>query len=115
MSLRVLVQAGHLLPLEPGIRGLGAAGEVELNTQIRDLLVRLLNDDRRYEAIPAAGHLPDGIHSRRALPALQQRTRRRYGAPLQPQRFLLALRGAWATPASHGAPTAWRWAKLKSR
>lgn len=67
MSLRVLVQAGHLLPLEPGIRGLGAAGEVELNTQIRDLLVRLLNDDSRYEAIPAAGHLPNGIHVDAAL------------------------------------------------
>jgi hypothetical protein len=40
MSLRVLVQAGHLAPREPGISGLGAAGEVELNTAIRDALAR---------------------------------------------------------------------------
>lgn len=67
MSLRVLVQAGHLLPLEPGIPGLGAAGEVELNTQIRDALVKVLNHDSRYEAIPVPGNLPDGIHVDAAL------------------------------------------------
>lgn len=67
MPLRVLVQAGHLLPLEPGITGLGAAGEVELNTQIRDALVGVLGHDARYEAIAVPGNLPDGIHVDAAL------------------------------------------------
>jgi hypothetical protein len=67
MSLRVLVQAGHLLPLEPTINGLGAKGEVELNTKIRDALVTLLNHDSRFDGIPAPGNLPDGIHVDAAL------------------------------------------------
>lgn len=67
MSLRVLVQAGHLAPREPTISGLGAAGEVELNTEIRDALVKLLRTDDRFEAIPVPGDLPDGIHVDAAL------------------------------------------------
>jgi hypothetical protein len=67
MSLRVLVQAGHLAPREPGIPGLGAAGEVELNTKIRDALVKLTAGDDRFDAIPAPGNLPDGIEVDAAL------------------------------------------------
>jgi hypothetical protein len=67
MSLRVLVQAGHLAPLEPGIDGLGAGGEVELNKEIRDALVELLRHDDRFDPIPAPGNLPDGIHVDAAL------------------------------------------------
>jgi hypothetical protein len=67
MALRVLVQAGHLAPREPKIPGLGAAGEVELNTKIRDALVKLLRGDDRFDAIPAPGNLPDGIKVDAAL------------------------------------------------
>lgn len=67
MSLRVLVQAGHLAPREPGLGATGAAGEVELNTQIRDALVALLKHDDRFDPIPAPGNLPDGIHVDAAL------------------------------------------------
>lgn len=67
MALRVLVQAGHLAPREPGIPGLGAAGEVELNTKIRDALVALLRGDNRFEGIAAPGDLPDGIKVDAAL------------------------------------------------
>ena len=62
MALRVLVQAGHLAPREPKIPGLGAAGEVELNTKIRDALVKLLRGDDRFDAIPGPGNLPDAIN-----------------------------------------------------
>lgn len=67
MSLRVLVQAGHLAPQEPGIPGLGANGEVELNKKIRDALVALLEHDDRFDPIPAPGNLPDGIKVDAAL------------------------------------------------
>jgi N-acetylmuramoyl-L-alanine amidase/Mannosyl-glycoprotein endo-beta-N-acetylglucosaminidase len=61
MAIVVLVQAGHELPLEPGIDGRGAAGEVDLNIAIRDALVARLRTDARFEAIPSSGNLPDGI------------------------------------------------------
>jgi hypothetical protein len=67
MSLRVLVQAGHELPLEPGIPGLGAEGEVELNIAIRNALCTLLEADDRFDAIRASGNLPDGIKVDAAL------------------------------------------------
>jgi hypothetical protein len=67
MSLRVLVQAGHLAPLEPGFSATGAAGEVELTHQIRDALVALLRHDDRFDAIPTPGNLPNGIRVDAAL------------------------------------------------
>jgi hypothetical protein len=64
---RVLVQAGHLAPREPGIPGLGATGEVQLTKQIRDRLVKILEADDRFKAIPAPGDIPDGISVDAAL------------------------------------------------
>jgi N-acetylmuramoyl-L-alanine amidase/Putative peptidoglycan binding domain len=67
MSPRVLIQAGHEKPLEPGITGLGANGEVQLTKAIRDALVKLLGHDDRFEAISSPGNLPDGIRVDAAL------------------------------------------------
>lgn len=64
---RVLVQAGHLPPLQPGITGLGTNGERELVTKIRDQLVALLLRDGRFEAIPMPGRIPEGIQCDAAL------------------------------------------------
>jgi Mannosyl-glycoprotein endo-beta-N-acetylglucosaminidase/N-acetylmuramoyl-L-alanine amidase len=64
---RVLVQAGHLPPLQPGIKGLGTDGERELVTKIRDQLVALLLRDGRFEAIPMPGRIPEGIQCDAAL------------------------------------------------
>jgi Mannosyl-glycoprotein endo-beta-N-acetylglucosaminidase/N-acetylmuramoyl-L-alanine amidase len=64
---RVLVQAGHLPPLQPGIKGLGTDGERELVTKIRDELVGLLLRDGRFEAIPMPGRIPEGIQCDAAL------------------------------------------------
>ena len=64
---RVLVQAGHLPPLQPGITGLGTNGERELVTKIRDELVALLLRDGRFEAIPMPGRIPEGIRCDAAL------------------------------------------------
>lgn len=60
---RVLVQAGHLAPREPGFEsGTGTNGEQELVKTIRDRLVVLLNRDGRFEAIPMPGWIrPRGI------------------------------------------------------
>lgn len=66
---RVLVQAGHLAPREPGFEGgTGTAGEIEVVTKIRNVLVSLLNKDGRFEAIPMPGHItPRGIRVDAAL------------------------------------------------
>lgn len=66
---RVLVQAGHLAPREPGFEnGTGTGGEQELVKAIRDQLVRLLNKDGRFEAIPMPGWIrPRGIKVDAAL------------------------------------------------
>ena len=64
---RVLVQAGHLAPREPGIPGLGATGEVDLVHKIRDRLVKLLDSDGRFDGIPVPGDIPDGISVDAAL------------------------------------------------
>ena len=64
---RVLVQAGHLAPREPGIGGLGATGEVQLVKRIRDRLMKLLEKDGRFDGIPVPGDIPDGISVDAAL------------------------------------------------
>lgn len=60
---RILVQAGHQRPLQPGFEtGTGAAGEVELVTDIQRALVRRLNRDERFDAIPMPGRFtPDKV------------------------------------------------------
>lgn len=68
MSKRVLVQAGHIAPREPGFEaGTGTRGEQELVRDIRDRLVKLLNADQRFDAIAAPGDIPDGIRVDAAL------------------------------------------------
>lgn len=68
MSKRVLVQAGHIAPREPGFEGgTGTRGEQELVRDIRDRLVNLLNADARFDPIAAPGDIPDGIDVDAAL------------------------------------------------
>lgn len=66
---RVLVQAGHVAPRQPGHESqTGTAGEQELVAAIRGKLVRLLNADGRFEAIPQPGWIrPDNIRVDAAL------------------------------------------------
>lgn len=65
---RILIQAGHLAPREPGFEGgTGTPGEIELVKAIRDKLVALLRRDGRFEAIPVPGDIPDGIRVDAAL------------------------------------------------
>lgn len=65
---RILIQAGHLAPREPGhLAQTGTAGEQLLAVAIRDELVRLLRADGRFEPIAAPGDIPDGIKVDAAL------------------------------------------------
>lgn len=64
---RILVQAGHLAPREPGITGQGTAGEQELAKAIRDKLVALLDDDGRFDGLPIPGAIDDGVKVDAAL------------------------------------------------
>lgn len=64
---RILVQAGHLAPREPGIDGTGTNGEQELAKAIRDKLVAMLEKDGRFDGIPVPGDIPDGIKVDAAL------------------------------------------------
>ena len=65
---RILVQAGHLAPREPGFEGgTGTNGEQELVKAIRDRLVAILRKDGRFEAIPVPGDIPNGIRVDAAL------------------------------------------------
>jgi hypothetical protein len=59
---RILVQAGHQAPREPGFESeTGAPGEVELVTDIQHALVHLLTQDADFHAIPMPGQIPDGV------------------------------------------------------
>jgi N-acetylmuramoyl-L-alanine amidase len=64
---RVLVQAGHLAPREPGFSAVGTNGEQELVKAIRDKLVALLDKDERFDGIPVPGNIPDDIKIDAAL------------------------------------------------
>jgi len=65
---RVLVQAGHQAPREPGFEAqTGAPGEVELVTDIQHALVRLLRQDDRFHAIPMPGKIPGGTQAEAAI------------------------------------------------
>jgi len=62
MAIRVLVQAGHIAPREPGFEsGTGTVREQELTKAIRRRLVRLLRADSRFEPVPCPGDIPDGV------------------------------------------------------
>jgi N-acetylmuramoyl-L-alanine amidase len=59
---RVLVQAGHISPREPGFEGgTGTVREQELTRALRSRLLGLFKADDRFEAIAAPGDIPDGV------------------------------------------------------
>jgi N-acetylmuramoyl-L-alanine amidase len=59
---RILVQAGHVAPREPGFESAtGTVREQELTRALRERLVKLLNVDGRFDPIPAPGDIPNGI------------------------------------------------------
>ena len=64
---RVLVQAGHLAPREPGFPATGTAGEAQFVKAVRDDLVKLLERDGRFDGIPIPGSIDDGIKVDAAL------------------------------------------------
>lgn len=62
MRKRVLVQAGHIAPREPGFEGgTGTVREQEFTRLLRDRLVAFLKLDGRFEVLPEPGDLPDGV------------------------------------------------------
>jgi hypothetical protein len=62
MPQRVLVQAGHQRPLQPGHEGqTGAPGEADLVARIQRRLVQLLNQDGNFSGIPMPGRINDGV------------------------------------------------------
>jgi N-acetylmuramoyl-L-alanine amidase len=68
MAIRVLVQAGHIAPREPGFEGgTGAIREQELTKAVRRRLVALLSADGRFKPIPCPGDIPDGVDVDAAL------------------------------------------------
>lgn len=65
---RVLVQAGHQSPRQPGFEPYtGAQGEIELVTSIQRALVRLLNQDPDFRAMPMPGRIPRGTKADAAI------------------------------------------------
>jgi len=59
---RVLVQAGHNPPREPGFEsGTGTAGEIEYVHDMSQRVLALLKKDGRFEGIYAPGDIPNGI------------------------------------------------------
>ena len=62
MAIRVLVQAGHVAPREPGFEsGTGTVREQELTKALRRRLVKLLRRDGRFQPVPCPGDIPDGV------------------------------------------------------
>jgi hypothetical protein len=60
--MRVLVQAGHKSPRQPGLESAtGTGGEIELVSAIQERLVGLLRADERFEPVPVPGKIDDGI------------------------------------------------------
>jgi hypothetical protein len=65
---RILVQAGHMRPLQPGhLSQTGAAGEAALVAQIQKRLVALLRRDSRFEPLPMPGKIPNGTRADAAV------------------------------------------------
>lgn len=68
MAIRVLVQAGHVAPREPGFEsGTGTVREQELTKALQRRLVALFRADERFEPVPCPGDIPDGISVDAAL------------------------------------------------
>lgn len=61
MAKRVLLQAGHVAPREPGIGGVGTIHEQEFALTIQKSLCLLLDRDPRFQPLPAPGDIPDNI------------------------------------------------------
>jgi hypothetical protein len=59
---RILVQAGHQRPLQPGHESqTGAPGEAELVANIQGALVRLLTHDPQFHPVPMPGKIDDSV------------------------------------------------------
>jgi flagellum-specific peptidoglycan hydrolase FlgJ len=58
---RILVQAGHMRPLDPGHSAqTGARGEADLVARIQKRLVAILEGDNRFDPLPMPGLIPKG-------------------------------------------------------
>ena len=65
---RILVQAGHMRPLDPHhSTETGARGEAELVARIQKQLVAILEGDSRFEPLPMPGLIPDGTEADAAV------------------------------------------------
>ena len=68
---RILVQAGHKPPLQPGhLTQTGAPGEAQLVSDIQQALVGLLNADQNFHPIPMPGKLDDNLPVDRHRPVV---------------------------------------------
>jgi hypothetical protein len=68
MVKRILVQAGHQPPLEPGFEGqTGAPGEAQLVADIQHALVQILNQDANFHGVPAPGQIDPNVQVDGAL------------------------------------------------
>jgi N-acetylmuramoyl-L-alanine amidase len=65
---RILIQAGHAPPREPGFEsGTGTTREIELALGIQASLVDLFTKDARFQPVPVPGDIPDGVKVDAAL------------------------------------------------
>ena len=68
MVKRILVQAGHQPPLEPGFETqTGAPGEAQLVADIQHALVRILNQDANFHGVPVPGQIDPHVQVDGAL------------------------------------------------
>src|SRR5688500_79513 len=59
---KILVQAGHVSPREPGFEsGTGTTREQEFTHKMATLLVKTLDADGRFEGIYCPGDIPNGV------------------------------------------------------
>jgi hypothetical protein len=65
---RILVQAGHNKPMQPGhLSETGAPGEAELVARIQKRLMQILQHDGRFEPVAMPGKIPNGTKADAAL------------------------------------------------